>query len=110
MTEQEKDILKKTADSNQGLLSPAEFLNTICQNNHKAGHNLVSLGYIEEIPTIKNQRSYTFYRASAKGRSVLYPIHKKLWYLIKGDTRTIVVASVISIITTLITLLIQSII
>lgn len=108
MTIQELDILKKTVEAHQGLLSPADFLNGICHRDGKSAHSLIALGLIEEVPHRVHERDYIFYRATEKGRFVFYPIYKKLWYWFKGDIRTIIVAGIISVVTTLITLLVKS--
>ena len=106
MTKKEKDILKKVVEHPDGLISPADYINVICQRDTKSAHGLVALRYIEEVPTmIDTGKQLNFYRATEKGRSVFYPMHKRLWYLIKGDVRTIIVAVITSLIITAITLI-----
>lgn len=108
MLKQEKDILRKTVEWHKGLLSPADFINGICKRDEKSAHSLISKGFIEEVPHKLHDKDYIFYRASEKGRAVFYPIYKKVWLAVKGDIRTVIVAVIISIITTLVTIFIKS--
>jgi len=105
MNKKERGILKKVVEHHHGLLSPADYINGVCQHDTKIAHRLVSLGYVEEVPTTLSTGHYNFYRATEKGFSVFYPIHKRLWYLIKGDVRTVIVAVITSLIITVITLI-----
>ena len=103
MTSEEKEMLQKLVDANQGLLSPSEFFAGICKRNEKSAHNLISHGLVDEVPNQVHGRDYLFYRAAEKGRAVFYPIHQKAWYWFKGDVRTIIVALITAILTTFVT-------
>jgi len=105
MLKQEKDILKKTVDARQGLLSPMEFINGICQRDEKSAHSLIATGFIEEVPHKVHDRDYIFYRATKKGRAVFYPLHKKAWHAIKSDIRTVIVSVITALLVTFLTLL-----
>lgn len=102
MNSVEKEVLRKVVESGEGLLSPAIFINSICNRDKKTAHSLISSGYIEEVPNIINGQDYIFYRATIKGRSVFYPFCKRFLFLFKDDIRTIVVAMVTTIVTLII--------
>jgi len=104
MNKKEENILQKVVEHPRGLLSPAEYINGLCQRDGKIAQKLVSLGYIEEVPIIIGEgQQLNFYRATEKGYSVFYPIPQKIWYWFKGDIRTIIVTVITSVITTFIT-------
>ena len=107
MDSKERILLEKIKNHHNRLLSPEELFNTLAAGDHATAHNLIVKRYIDEVHVEKIGKSYTAYRINEKGLSVFYPLLKKLWYLFKGDVRTIVVTVVISIITTLVTLLIK---
>lgn len=67
MKREEKDILKKVAGHNKGLLSPAEMINGVANRNEKILHRLISKKFIEEVVTQINHRTYNFYRITEKG-------------------------------------------
>ena len=110
MDKKEKDIIREVVGHPQGLLPPVDYINCVCKHDKQVAQKLVSLGYIEEVPTTLSTGHYNFYRATEKGRSILYPLHKKIWYSIKGDIRTIIITIIVSAITTVITLLITNLI
>jgi len=111
MNKDEKEILKKAIKSNEGLISPANMINSYAGGIRRLPERLVSLGYFEMVPEeISTGTVINFYRVTEKGFAVFYPLHKKVWYTLKGDVRITIVAVIISILTTLITLFIHSII
>ena len=73
MTKKEKGILKKLVDDPRGLLSPADFINGIAQHDRRAVENLVTMGYVEEVPQdiggvrLGSTHILNFYRATEKG-------------------------------------------
>lgn len=97
MNKAEKYFLKKVVDFHTGLLAPVDLFR---HNSDKIIHKLIAEGYIEEVPTTRNNKEYTYYRASQKGHCVFYPFHKKIWLSLKGDVRTVVVSVITSAITT----------
>ena len=50
MNKNESEILKKSIDSKDGLLSPATLINSIAKRDQRSVENLVALGYLEEVP------------------------------------------------------------
>lgn len=109
MEKGEKDLLKKIVFCHQGLLSPAELFNSLGgYKSDKIIHRLISNGYIEEVPTTRHDRNYTFYRASQKGQDVFSPIYIKVAHAIGGDIRTIIVSVIVSAITSLLSIYITS--
>ncbi len=104
MTEQEKSILERVANHPAGLLYPVLMFNVIGEHkNNKEIHRLISEGYIEEIPyPTPSGKMLTGYRATKKGRSVFYPLTKKVWYLLGGDIRTAIFSIITSVITTIV--------
>lgn len=107
MTENEKRILKAVVDRG-GLLSPADLINGIAQHDRKPVENLVVRGYIEEVPQdmkgIKLGTTYSlnFYRATEKGLLIFSPWYIKAWNMMKGDVRTVVIAAITALITSVI--------
>jgi len=67
MKKTEIQILKKTANHNKGLLSPADMINGVANRDERSVNRLISKGYIDEVTTEINQRRYTFYRITEKG-------------------------------------------
>lgn len=107
MTENEKRILKSVVDRG-GLLSPADLINGIAQQDCKSVENLVVKGYLEEVPQdmkgIKLGTTYSlnFYRATEKGLLVFSPWYTKVWHGMKGDVRTIVISAITALVTSVI--------
>ncbi len=87
MTKSEKEILKKLINDARGLLSPANLINVIANHDRRSVENLVSEGYLEEVPQdqLREIGTYTinFYRATEKGLMVFAPLLKKVWYKFK---------------------------
>src|SRR3989338_4662054 len=101
MNTKERQLLEKVKNHHNRLLSYEELFKTLAEGDHTTVHDLIAKHYVEEVPVVKIGKSYTAYRITEKGLSVFYPLFQKLWYLFKGDVRTIIVAVIISIITTL---------
>ena len=113
MTENEKRILKAVVDRG-GLLSPAELINGIAQRDRRSVENLVVKGYIEEVPQdIRGGHGDTyklnFYRATNKGLLVFTPLYVRIWSVIKVDIRTVVIAAITALITTLVAIFLEKI-
>ncbi len=112
MTENEKRILKAVVDRG-GLLSPADLINGIAQQDRKSVENLVVRGYLEEVPQdVKGVRlgstySLNFYRATEKGLLVFSPWYIRMWHGLKGDVRTIVIAAITALVTSAIAIIIE---
>lgn len=102
MTDKEKRILKKLVEDPRGLLSPVDFINVIAEHNRKIVENLVSMGYVEEVPQDIDgiergtTKSLNFYRASEKGIRQFSIWHERLWFSFKNNaTLYVAVASII---------------
>lgn len=112
MTENEKRILKVVVDRG-GLLSPDDLINGIAQHDRRPVENLVVRGYLEEVPQdVKGIRlgstySLNFYRATEKGLLVFSPWYAKIWHGMKGDIRTVVVAAITALITSVIAIFVE---
>jgi len=112
MTNNERNILKAVVDRG-GLLSPADLINGIAQQDRKSVENLVVKGYLEEVPQdmkgIKLGTTYSlnFYRATEKGLMVFQPWYIRMWHGLKGDVRTIIIAAITALITSLIAIFID---
>lgn len=112
MTENEYIILKSVVDRG-GLLSPADLINGIAQQDRRSVENLVVRGYLEEVPQdlkgIKLGSTYSvnFYRATEKGLLVFSPWYIKIWHGMKGDVRTIVISAITALITSLIAIFVE---
>lgn len=112
MTEYEKLILKAVVDRG-GLLSPADLINGIARQDRRVVENLVVRGYIEEVPQdmkgVKLGSTYTlnFYRATEKGLLVFSPWYTRMWHGLKGDVRTIVIATITALVTSLIAIFVE---
>ena len=110
MSNDEKDILKAVIGRG-GLLSPADLINGIAKGNRKPIENLVVRGYLEEVPQavkgikLGTMYSLNFYRATEKGLLVFSPWYSKVWNLMKGDIRTIVISAITALITSMIAIL-----
>lgn len=98
MKGKEKEILKKLVKHSKGSLSPHEMKTVIARRDERSVHNLISNGYIEEVPTRKNDRDYIFYRATEKGLLFFDKWHKKVWFSIKGDVRNIIVSAITAVV------------
>ncbi len=101
----EKNILEQVKNHTRGLLSPADMINGIARKNTKAVERLIIYGYLEKVPEYKpgpnGMQKYLFYRITEKGLNVFSPFYKKIWFMFKGDIRTIIVSVITAIITTL---------
>ena len=112
MTEYEKLILKAVVGRG-GLLSPSDLINGIARQDRRVVENLVVRGYIEEVPQdvkgIKLGSTYSvnFYRATEKGLLVFSPWYSRVWHWLKGDVRTIVIAAVTALITSLVAIFVE---
>lgn len=109
MNYSEKELLKTVVNFHSGLLSPAEMFNTVGQHqNEKEIHKLITEGFIEEVPTTRNERSYIFYRATQKGHMVFEPILKKGWIFLRDlknlSTILSIIATILSIVSIIISL------
>lgn len=107
MSKNEIKILKAVALHKNGLLSPQELFHEIAQGDKRSAEHLVARGYLLEIPQeqsgIMGGSSYiiNFYRITDKGLFRCERWHKRLWFGIKGDIRTIITSSIVAFITTL---------
>ncbi len=106
MHAQQKEILRGVVEYPLGLISQSQFFNSICKGDKKTAHILITSGFIEEVTRKirETNQDATFYRPTLKGQAIFYPWYRRLWYLIKGDVRTIIVATIISLITSLVTI------
>ncbi len=107
----ERNILEKAKSSNEGLLSPAT-LNSMANQDKRSVENLVARGYLENVPVDKTNLhggTYTlqFFRVTEKGLNVFEPWYEKLWFMMKGDIRTIIISVITAVIVTILTLLIN---
>jgi len=104
MNREEKEVLKKVMDNPSGLLCQSDLLNILPNRNTKISHSLITSGYIEEVVRkIKaSQMEATFYRITEKGKMVFEPSLNRLWFWVKGDVRTIVVATITALIVSVI--------
>lgn len=98
MNDVEKEILRKAIESNEGLISPATMINSYARGKRRPVENLVAMGYLEHVPEqINTGKLINFYRVTEFGLATSYPLPKKIWHLIKGDIKTIMVAIITSI-------------
>jgi hypothetical protein len=106
MKKEEKEALQNIYNSSSGLLSQSELINCLPNRDTKISHSLITCGYVEEtIRRIKsNQIEATFYRLTEKGQNIFKPFHKRLWFSIKGDVRTVVVSVITALLITFLTL------
>ena len=114
MTANEKRILKAVVEHQKSPLSPADLINSIAKGDSRPVENLVSMGYLQEVPREHRdmQGGYynvNFYRATEKGLLVFSPWYNRLWFGVKGDIRTIVVAAITALITILIAIFLEKI-
>ena len=106
LSDAEVSILKAVAKHHTGLLSPADLINGIAGRDEKSVNNLVAKGYLEEVsrdnPGFGAQPTYSinFFRITEKGLIQLAPRREKIWFSMKGDIRTVVVAAITSVVTT----------
>ena len=104
MNKKERNILEQVKNHHEGLLSPAQMINSIAHRNTKAVENLIIFGYLEKVPEYKprvgGQEKYLFYRITEKGLRFFDPLYKKVWFLIKTDLRTIVISAITAVVTT----------
>jgi len=108
----EKKILQEAISRDNGLFSPADMINGIAKRDRKSVENLVVRGYLEEVPVDKtglqgNTYTLQFYRVTEKGLNVFEPWHKKLWFMMRGDVRTIIISVITAVISTIVILLIN---
>ena len=110
MSKREKEVLKKILDIPRGLLSQSELINCLPDHDTRVSHSLITSGYIEEVKRIEkaNKIEITYYRLTEKGRMLFEPLHKRLWFLVKGDVRTIIVSIITALVITTITILITN--
>lgn len=94
MTNEEKELLKELTRANEGFRD----VFSLRQNQKKATQLLIAKGLAEEF----QHKNISCYRATEKGYSIFYPLHKKLWFVIKGDVKTIIVSLVTALLTTII--------
>lgn len=112
MKKEERGILEKVKGWPKGLLSQSNLMNSIAGGDTKSVHSLITSGYIEETKRkikgvkIGTQNEATFYRITEKGKLVFEPLYKRLWYLIRGDVRVILISLITSVIVTAVTTLI----
>ncbi|MDP2695786.1 MAG: hypothetical protein Q8O87_00875 [bacterium] len=112
MTKYEKLILKAVVDRG-GLLSPADLINGIARQDRRLVENLVVRGYIEEVPQdmegVRLGSTYTlnFYRATEKGLLVFSPWYTRMWHVLRGDVRTMVIAAITALITSAIAIFVE---
>lgn len=112
MNKEEEKILNGLVKSRLGELSPSEFINGIAQSDERSVQHLISKGYI--ATTIHQNRDLNgnyydipFYHATHKGLVYFEPWYKRIWFSFKGDVRTIIVALVTSLGTSLITIFVS---
>lgn len=98
MNNEERGILKKLVEHSKGSLSPCEMINVVARRDNRSVSNLIATGYIEEVETHKNDKVYTFYRASAKALLFFDKWYKRMWYSLKGDIRNIIVSAITAIV------------
>ena len=108
MTTDEEIILTKFKDFDKGLLSPAEYLNMVSSRKNKSSHSLITKGYVEEVPTQVNGEVHNFYRLTDKANLYFLPFWKKSYIYIRKDIRTVLVAIIAAIGTTVAVNLIKS--
>lgn len=112
MIKKEYEILKLIVNKG-GLLSPVDVINVIAKRDRRSVENLVTKGYVKEVPQdipgIKfgSTRSVNFYRMTEKGLMKFAPWHQKIWFWTKGDVRTVVISMVTALATTIITVFIE---
>jgi len=112
MTKSEYEILKLVVDRG-GLLSPADLINGIAKRDRRSVENLVVKGYIEEVSQdvggvrLGSTHSVNFYRATEKGLIEFAPWYKRIWFWVRGDVRTVIIAIITALTTTLITVFIE---
>lgn len=90
MTKEEKQILKKAVDSNDGLISPASMINSYAGGNQRLVETLVSNGYLERVYQFKegiHQATYSviFYAVTEKGQMEFKPKITFLWFYFKNN-------------------------
>jgi hypothetical protein len=90
MNANEKKILKALVEHPSGLLSPADFINGVAAHDKRAVANLVSEGYVEEVPQEiggghHGSYSLNFYRATKEGLMQFAPRYRKIWYDFKNE-------------------------
>lgn len=109
MNKEEKEVLKKVRDDSGGLLSQSDLINYLPNRDTRLSHSLITSGFIEEVNRkIKaTQIEATFYRLTEKGRIIFEPFYKRLWFLIKGDIRIIIVAAITALIISIISKMIS---
>lgn len=109
MDSEGKRILQEAVSRPTGLFSPADMINGIAKHNEKAVNKLVSLGYLEEVPTqIHTGTTLNFYRVTEQGMRALAPLYTQIWFAIKNDIRTIAVSAITALITSIVTIFINN--
>ena len=114
MTKKEKEILRKAIERKEGLLSPTTLINGIAEHDRRAVENLVAKKYFMEVQRDHkdiNGGFYTinFYRITEKGLFEFAPWYQKIWIVIRGDVRTVIITIITAFITTLMTMFIEKI-
>ncbi len=112
MKKETKEILKKAVDHSSGTLSPADMINGIARGDNKQVEWLVAHKYLENVPVDKpglHGGFYTlqFYRVSEEGYAVFAPWYEKVWFVLCGDIRTIIISAITAILTTLASIFIK---
>ncbi|PIP27389.1 MAG: hypothetical protein COX30_02120 [Candidatus Moranbacteria bacterium CG23_combo_of_CG06-09_8_20_14_all_39_10] len=113
MKKVELEILQKMlVHKNKGLFSPADLFNAIGGGKReKEIHGLIARKFIDEVSREMQHSApdnpngvlkITFYRLSEKGRYVISAWYKRFWYFIKSDIKTVIIATIISIVTAVI--------
>lgn len=90
MNKNERRILKELIDDGRGLLSPSDFINGIADGDRRAVENLVTAGYVEEVPQDVNgghrgTYSLDFYRSTEKGRMLFRALPYRVIYEFKAN-------------------------
>ncbi len=111
MNKKEKIILKALVNNPKGQLSPVDFINGIAGRDERSVQNLISKGYVATEPHPHpglhgGFYDVPFYFATEKGLLEFESWYKRIWFYFKGDLRTIIIALITAVGTTLITLLI----
>ena len=115
----EKTILREILErKHKGLFSPADLFNGIGKGvKEKEIHELISEGYIEEVPidrpfseigSHRMVKSIIFYRLSSRGKKFIAPAYKRVFYFMQNKTKFLIAIIATAAITATITWLVTN--
>ena len=104
-----KELLKIIIDGNYKEYEYKNLIKLVGENESKLIRELIGTKYIDEVKRnvyagSRGNIEIIHYTVSEKGYLVFEPFYKKIWFTLKGDIRTIIIAVITSIIITIITI------